>query len=113
MATGKSSSSSNSSRGGAGAARFILLAGKPTGDPIVVDGTFAMNTREQIARAIADFRENKNGFEGAKRFMDEYAAARAGGGGGGSGGAGAWGGDHDEDDEGEGRRGGRGKGKKR
>lgn len=39
-------------------ARFILLAGKPLGEPVVQRGPFVMNTQEQIEQAIRDY---KNG----------------------------------------------------
>jgi len=38
------------------AARFILLAGKPIGEPVAQYGPFVMNTREEIEQAIADYR---------------------------------------------------------
>lgn len=37
-------------------ARFILVAGKPIGEPVVQYGPFVMNTREEIEQAIADYR---------------------------------------------------------
>ena len=40
-----------------GAARMILVAGKPIGEPIVQYGPFVMNTKEEIFQAISDFRE--------------------------------------------------------
>jgi len=40
-----------------GAARLILIAGKPIGEPIVQYGPFVMNTKEEIFQAINDFRE--------------------------------------------------------
>lgn len=36
-------------------ARFILIAGKPLGEPVVGHGPFVMNTREQIVQAIKDY----------------------------------------------------------
>ena len=36
-------------------ARFILLAGKPIGEPVVQYGPFVMNTREEIEQAIRDY----------------------------------------------------------
>ncbi len=44
-------------RAGDEAARFILLAGKPLGEPVVQYGPFVMNTREEIEQAIADYQE--------------------------------------------------------
>lgn len=37
-------------------ARFLLLAGKPLGEPVVQYGPFVMNTREEIEQALADYR---------------------------------------------------------
>ena len=36
-------------------ARFILLAGRPIGEPVVQYGPFVMNTREEIEQAIRDY----------------------------------------------------------
>ncbi len=41
---------------GADGARFILVAGKPIGEPVVQHGPFVMNTREEIEQAMADYR---------------------------------------------------------
>jgi redox-sensitive bicupin YhaK (pirin superfamily) len=38
-------------------ARFILVAGRPLGEPIVQYGPFVMNTREEIEQAFADYRD--------------------------------------------------------
>jgi len=40
-------------------ARFILVAGRPIGEPIVQHGPFVMNTREEIEQAFADFRAGR------------------------------------------------------
>lgn len=40
-------------------ARFILVAGQPIKEPIVQYGPFVMNTREEIERAFADYRDNR------------------------------------------------------
>src|SRR5581483_10156725 len=40
---------------GAQGARFLLLAGKPIGEPVVQYGPFVMNTREEIEQAIRDY----------------------------------------------------------
>ena len=44
---------------GAGGARFILVAGRPIGEPIVQYGPFVMNTREEIEQAMSDYRSGK------------------------------------------------------
>ena len=41
------------------AARLILVAGKPLGEPIAQYGPFVMNTHEEILQAISDFREGR------------------------------------------------------
>ena len=40
--------------GGEGA-RFLLLAGRPLGEPVVQYGPFVMNTREEVEQAIRDY----------------------------------------------------------
>ena len=37
-------------------ARFLLLAARPLGEPIARYGPFVMNTREEIAQAVEDYR---------------------------------------------------------
>lgn len=37
--------------------RFLLIAGKPIGEPIAQYGPFVMNTQEEIDQAIKDYRE--------------------------------------------------------
>ncbi len=44
---------------GAQGARFLLLAGRPIGEPIVQYGPFVMNTREEIERAIHDYQNGE------------------------------------------------------
>jgi quercetin 2,3-dioxygenase len=36
-------------------ARFLLLAARPLGEPVVQYGPFVMNTREEIEQAIRDY----------------------------------------------------------
>lgn len=38
-------------------ARFLLLAGKPLGEPVVQYGPFVMNSREEVEQALADYRD--------------------------------------------------------
>ena len=40
-------------------ARFLLLAGRPIGEPVVQYGPFVMNTREEIERAIRDYQNGE------------------------------------------------------
>lgn len=42
-------------------ARFLLLAGKPLGEPVVQYGPFVMNTRDEIEQALADYRDGTLG----------------------------------------------------
>lgn len=46
-------------RASGGPARFLLLAARPLGEPVVQHGPFVMNTREEIEQAIADYRSNR------------------------------------------------------
>jgi len=39
--------------------RLIVLAGKPLGEPVVQYGPFVMNTREEIEKALDDYRQGK------------------------------------------------------
>jgi len=43
----------------AGGARFLLLAGRPLGEPIVQYGPFVMNTVEEIEQAISDYQSGR------------------------------------------------------
>lgn len=43
----------------ASAARFILVAGRPLGEPIVQYGPFVMNTREEIEQALRDYQSGR------------------------------------------------------
>ncbi len=44
---------------GAEGARFILVAGRPLGEPVVQYGPFVMNSREEIEQAFADYRDGR------------------------------------------------------
>lgn len=46
-------------KAGAGGARFLLLAARPLGEPVVQYGPFVMNTREEIERAIRDYQSGE------------------------------------------------------
>jgi redox-sensitive bicupin YhaK (pirin superfamily) len=40
-------------------ARFLLVSGRPIGEPIVQYGPFVMNTRSEIEQAMADYRDGR------------------------------------------------------
>jgi redox-sensitive bicupin YhaK (pirin superfamily) len=42
-----------------GGARFLVIAGRPLGEPVSHHGPFVMNTRQEILQAIADFQAGK------------------------------------------------------
>ena len=42
-----------------GPARFLLLAARPLGEPVVQHGPFVMNTRAEIEQALDDYRNNR------------------------------------------------------
>ena len=44
---------------GVSGARFILVAGRPIGEPVVQYGPFVMNTRDEIELAFADFQAGR------------------------------------------------------
>ena len=44
---------------GANGARFLLVTGRPLGEPVVQYGPFVMNTREEIEQALADYRDGR------------------------------------------------------
>lgn len=54
--------------------RFMLIAGKPLGEPVVQYGPVVMTTREEINAFFEDVRGEKNGFEGASEWMEAWQA---------------------------------------
>jgi len=46
-------------RSGAEGARFIVVAGRPIGEPVVQYGPFVMNTEAEIHQAMRDYRDNR------------------------------------------------------
>lgn len=52
-------------------ANFVLISGKPIGEPVVQHGPFVMNTQEEIMEAFDDYRNGENGFENAPGWKSE------------------------------------------
>ncbi|HZF14783.1 MAG TPA: pirin family protein [Steroidobacteraceae bacterium] len=55
---------------GAEPVRFLLLAARPLGEPIVQYGPFVMNTREEIEQAIHDYQSGKLAEKPAERVVN-------------------------------------------
>lgn len=70
-------------------ARVLLAASPPLAQALVMQGPFAVTSRDAAARALADFRDGRNGFEKALGWRSKtgqnVAAARNGKGKGGKG----------------------------
>lgn len=45
--------------GSAAGSRFLLIAGRPIGEPVVRGGPFVMNTEEQLRQAFSDYQSGK------------------------------------------------------
>jgi len=52
-------------------ARFVLIAGKPLGEPVAQWGPFVMNTSQELNIAMSDFQSGTNGFEGAPGWTSD------------------------------------------
>lgn len=46
-------------RAGTQGARLLVVAGKPTGEPVARHGPFVMNTREELMQAFVDYQQGK------------------------------------------------------
>ena len=47
---------------------FVLIGGKPIGEPVIQYGPFVMTTNEEISEAENDYRYERNGFENAQSW---------------------------------------------
>eukprot|EP00118_Oscarella_pearsei_P026110 m.309410 g.309410 ORF g.309410 m.309410 type:complete len:318 (+) comp46374_c0_seq1:149-1102(+) len=57
--------------------RVLLVAGKPIGEPVVQQGPFVMNTREEILQAFADYQSGKLGqIDGSEERYEKTRKAR-------------------------------------
>ncbi|CAH1778444.1 unnamed protein product [Owenia fusiformis] len=71
LVLGDAGSSINVENQGLEPCHFVLVAGKPIGEPIVQHGPFVMNTQQEIQETINDYRYGKNGFENAPSWRSE------------------------------------------
>jgi len=58
--------------------RFVIIAGKPIGEPVAQSGPFVMNTRDEIMKAMLDYQTGTNGFERANSWQSQYIKNRGG-----------------------------------
>eukprot|EP01017_Pseudomicrothorax_dubius_P012588 TRINITY_DN1527_c0_g1_i5.p1 TRINITY_DN1527_c0_g1~~TRINITY_DN1527_c0_g1_i5.p1 ORF type:complete len:307 (+),score=72.05 TRINITY_DN1527_c0_g1_i5:155-1075(+) len=49
-------------------AKFIVLGGQALNEPIAQQGPFVMNTQDELYKAIVDYSNGENGFEGAHEW---------------------------------------------
>lgn len=54
---------------GAEDCKFVIIAGKPIGAPVVQYGPFVMNTQEEIMETLRDYQMGRNGFEKAREWQ--------------------------------------------
>lgn len=50
---------------------FVLLAGQPLNEPVFSGGPFVLSTAEELQQSYSDYRQGKNGFEGADTWESE------------------------------------------
>lgn len=62
---------------------FVIISGKPIGEPVVQHGPFVMCTQQQIRDTFEDYQQRKNGFEKAGTWHSEIGKSLS----------------HDEDDD--------------
>lgn len=55
---------------------FVLLAGKPIGEPIARRGPFVLSTPEDLKQTFMDYSYGKNGFEGADTWESKNSLMR-------------------------------------
>lgn len=55
--------------------RFVLIAGEPLDQPLVMQGPFVVTSKEAAVQALRDFQSGKNGFEKAPGWQSEIGKA--------------------------------------
>jgi redox-sensitive bicupin YhaK (pirin superfamily) len=55
------------------ALRFVVIAGKPLGEPVVQYGPFVMNHSLEISQAMNDYHHFTNGFENARNWTSSIS----------------------------------------
>ena len=55
---------------------FVLIAGKPLGEPVVQHGPFVMTSKEEIAQTFMDYQKGENGFERALHWESKIGKVR-------------------------------------
>jgi len=63
-------------RAGKKGARFILVAGEPTNEPVVQHGPFVMTSQEEIMQAFRDYQTGRHGFEKARGWESKAVSER-------------------------------------
>ncbi|KAF9101558.1 hypothetical protein BGX27_011435 [Mortierella sp. AM989] len=54
-------------------AHFVVLTGQPLKEPVVQNGLFVMNTKQEVEQTLEDFKQFKNGFEKAKEWRSKIS----------------------------------------
>lgn len=52
--------------------RFVLIGGKPIGEPVAQYGPFVMNTEQELIEAKLDYGNARNGFERSRNWNSSY-----------------------------------------
>jgi len=55
---------------------FVLIAGQPLDQKIVQYGPFVVTSQEEVMQAFEDYREGKNGFEGAPEWKSDIGGRK-------------------------------------
>lgn len=59
--------------------RFVLIAGEPLDQPMILQGPFVVTSKDAAVQALRDFQNGKNGFEKAPGWQSEIGRAAGAG----------------------------------